>query len=68
MEGHWSENHAFPPGMSFPGLPAWPRTQGGVRISAWASSVEQREQHLAPITALAVCPLVISLASLRLLP
>lgn len=68
MEGHWSENHAFPPGKSFPGLPAWPRMQGGVRISAWASSMGQGEQDLAPVTALAVCPLATSLASLRLLP
>ena len=32
MAGHGGENHALP-GVSFPGLPAWPQTPGGMRIS-----------------------------------
>ena len=32
VAGHGGENHALP-GVSFPGLPAWPQTPGGMRIS-----------------------------------
>ena len=32
VAGHGGENHALP-GVSFPGLPAWPQTAGGMRIS-----------------------------------
>lgn len=32
VAGHGGENHVFP-GASFPGLSAWPWSQGGMRIS-----------------------------------
>ena len=67
MAGHGGENHALP-GVSFPGIPAWPLTWGGMRISKPGLLHGTGGQDVGLDGCPGLCPLASHLTALRLLP